>query len=667
MLHSIHRHRAGAPAAFAGAVLAILAFAASAAGQDVPVTEGLQLWLDASDSSTVILNAGAIERWEDKSGNSYHATQATAAKRPVLNATALNGRPAVRFDGSTNDGLSIADALYLNRPYTAFIVDQYYGATQGRTLQGRDANWLMGKWGGRNGHYAGAWVYLPGAGSHSTAIGDAVGHTWANSSGYALNGTDVTGSAAPTGIPGKLGLVSEGASPGEVSDADVAEVIVYNRFLSPFERQRVGAYLGTKYGLTTTYSDVADFGAITHIHGPDDLDLDGHVRYAMNLGVDVTRTVGGVTFITDTGALPAGVSLVTPRAATGHGTKPEFGASADENALEEILHDLRWAIPSGEEIRVDLDVVTGRQYKLQLLSSENAGGIRWWDVEVEGQFVVDEMNSSGGSAYSVNQATVYTHTLTAGDSQINIRLNGDLGGTNYPGDQNPILPGFTLEELPYVEAAANGTVGTFTGGDAGEGLDLDGNFVYAVNVRGPAAGAVRDATFTDDSAPGVTIAAGAELLNWITPNYGITTNDDNLETVLQSIRNAGANPGTVTIDLANLEIGKPYKLQLLFAEGCCNRGFDVLVEGGLVADEFSPLALQEGVAGNSALYGTVVTHEFTAGDTTLNIVLSGAAASFPDQNPIIQGLTLELVPEPGALLLAVMGLVGLAAFGRRRK
>jgi hypothetical protein len=79
---------------------------------------GLQLWLDASDASTLydattggslVAADGAVARWQDKSGNSRHATQATAGARPLRRAAQLNGLDGLEFDGS--DDTLRCDAL----------------------------------------------------------------------------------------------------------------------------------------------------------------------------------------------------------------------------------------------------------------------------------------------------------------------------------------------------------------------------------------------------------------------------------------------------------------------------------------------------------------------------------------------------------------------------
>lgn len=203
-------------------------------------------------------------------------------------------------------------------------------------------------------------------------------------------------------------------------------------------------------------------------------------------------------------------------------------------------------------------------------------------------------------------------------------------------------------------ASAQTTTGTFTGGDAGEGLDLDGTFVHAANVLGPPAGQVRDANFNGET--GVAFPNWtAQIANWIDTEYGSTTNDENLEQAMDSIRH-GPTGGVGQIEMAVVQ-GQQYQLQLLFQEGCCNRGFDVEVEGALIADNFS-------TGPTTTTQGVFVRHLFTAGDNTLNVALNGPAGGFPDANPIINAVTLELVPEPSALGLIALG--GLALLRRRK-
>src|SRR5436309_3221520 len=140
---------------------------------------------------------------------------------------------------------------------------------------------------------------------------------------------------------------------------------------------------------------------------------------------------------------------------------------------------------------------------------------------------------------------------------------------------------------------ASTSIGIITGGDAGEGLDLDGNFVYALSLGADTSQSVkvRDATFlgiVDAEVPGATVVAGHTILNWYTIDYGVTPDDDNLELATSSIRwsdaNNAANP-QVIVTLENLEVGAQYKLQLMFGEQCCNRGFDVVLNSSLIVKD----------------------------------------------------------------------------------
>lgn len=65
---------------------------------------GLAFWLDGNDSSTVTLVSGAVSQWSDKSGSASprNFTQSTANNRPTT--TTVNGKTAIKFDGS-NDSL----------------------------------------------------------------------------------------------------------------------------------------------------------------------------------------------------------------------------------------------------------------------------------------------------------------------------------------------------------------------------------------------------------------------------------------------------------------------------------------------------------------------------------------------------------------------------------
>jgi hypothetical protein len=216
--------------------------------------------------------------------------------------------------------------------------------------------------------------------------------------------------------------------------------------------------------------------------------------------------------------------------------------------------------------------------------------------------------------------------------------------------------------------SAQTTVGVYTGP---EDLDLAGTFAYALDVGGNDGSlTVGGLTFTDDSAtPGVVGSSEFDDFEYQTAtDYGATADDQNLEMIASTIRWTqfdGSGPATtVTLDL-DVTPGTAYKLQLLFqddARGAGGRGFDVLADGATIADNF-------GSSSGDLTSGRLITHEFTSGDSTLNLVFDGPAAAgagFGDLNAIVSGLTLEVVPEPGSLTLVALGGLPLALRRRRR-
>ena len=63
------------------------------------VPGGCQLWLDASDSSTITLSGSTVTQWRDKSGNGCNTT--SIGGTPALTANAVNGVQAIYMNGSS--------------------------------------------------------------------------------------------------------------------------------------------------------------------------------------------------------------------------------------------------------------------------------------------------------------------------------------------------------------------------------------------------------------------------------------------------------------------------------------------------------------------------------------------------------------------------------------
>jgi hypothetical protein len=232
-------------------------------------------------------------------------------------------------------------------------------------------------------------------------------------------------------------------------------------------------------------------------------------------------------------------------------------------------------------------------------------------------------------------------------------------------------------------AAANPVIGTYSGGDPGEGLDFQGQFAYAIDFADNNMGGgqtVGNATFTPwQSTPGATIVA--QNTDSSVFQAGTTADDAALKSVVDTGRWADL-PNNITADLA-VTPGRQYLLQLIFQEGWNAtapgiRQFNIDVEGTRVATNFDITAITGPQTRNMAAspqvnvqntLGAFLRYQFTAGDrdNTLNIVLSHTTNPRID-NPRIEALTLEIVPEPATL--ATLGVLfascGLAMRRRRR-
>lgn len=441
---------------------------------------------------------------------------------------------------------------------------------------------------------------------------------------------------------------------------------MFDRALSFHERSQVGLYLRQKYGQTgytayNTHLATREWSFIGADPG-EGLDFQGSFVYAVNARGPGGIQVGDAAFTTDAG-------LISSEYEIPNWTSPNYGPSTDDQNLQTVMQSIRWTWTNAagqENLTVTLpNLVPGRTYKLQMLMADNQVD-RHWAVDINGSRVVGDFQSAAMQGATNTQGSVLVHQFVATGPTMSIAFDGTAVAG---GDTNPILNALTLEDLGVTGRTS---IRTFTGGDPGEGLDLRGNFLYAVNVGGPGGFKAGDAAFTaDTSTPGVTMNAENVIPAWLAPSYGASPDDAGLAGVMQSIRwtntqssvtGAFTRGEALGIDLAGLTPGQQYVLQLLFGENPGSRGFDVVIDDVLVADNFSPTS-----AGVSANVGVVLAHQFHASSDMLHIVLDGFPTGFGDRNPILNAFTLQIVPEPATWVLLVLGAVGAAGVARRRR
>jgi hypothetical protein len=208
---------------------------------------GLVEWLDASQITGKV-DGDSVSTWVDATGHGYDATAVGGS--PTYKANILNGRPVLRFVAANGQKMRAHPTVGL--PYTIFVLARLNGGTNGRILGSiypNNQNYLCGWWNGfestmyaegfvKDGNVPAttAWHQFTckGTGSLSTFYDYGVSLA-SNTNGVAgLNSGLAIGGYDPTGD-------------NELSDFDIAEVIIYNVALSDSDRAAVEAYLYNKY------------------------------------------------------------------------------------------------------------------------------------------------------------------------------------------------------------------------------------------------------------------------------------------------------------------------------------------------------------------------------------------------------------------------------------
>jgi hypothetical protein len=264
---------------------------------------GLQLWLDASDASTLfdattggslVAADGTVKRWEDKSGNANHATQATSGSRPLLKINNQNGLPGVQTDGVDDFFFATVSGFNTLAATTIILVAKTQNAASPNTETGRFFN--FGNFGSASGSYpsnrgfflghaAGALtdetivigLVNPGQGngrlgssSYSRGANTAQAITtifansgvqlFANNSAVSLNLAVSGYSASTPSGPADVAYTTDNdiyfnisRTNGTLGSANTQvtyhEILVYDRVLSAGERTSLWTYLSEKWGI----------------------------------------------------------------------------------------------------------------------------------------------------------------------------------------------------------------------------------------------------------------------------------------------------------------------------------------------------------------------------------------------------------------------------------
>jgi hypothetical protein len=242
----------------------------TASGFDPRRISGLQLWMHAEDA---VLSGTNVTSWPDRSKRGFSATVTSGT--PTFGATAINNRPAVKFDGSSSLRIN-ANVFTVGLSSTVSIFAAVRPtAAVGTAVESRRHINLGGDGSGRFGTLLSLRPFQGSQNWAAIAERQAVSAVNATSSvavtqvrkihgltydantirHYLNNSMNASVANVPTsqsGATDSLGTIAFGAQVvGSTASfpavIDIAEVVVYSKVLSDAERNRLYDYFVSRY------------------------------------------------------------------------------------------------------------------------------------------------------------------------------------------------------------------------------------------------------------------------------------------------------------------------------------------------------------------------------------------------------------------------------------
>ncbi len=221
--------------------------------QQLPITDGLVLWLNAQDTGTISIDeAGRVAAWSDSYRNILTATQTNANERPYYKADGINGYPTVYWDGN---GLRLYTGdLSPGWTQTAgtFIIlySPVDAASYTLVHQNNGAGGEHWRYNGNGDGYIGLFMpnrhenYPPQMIMNGPTILSVISDL--RYTAY-INGNALASRDPNFLIPTTMTIGAGGDS--SPLRGHIAEIVFYNRALSDVERQAVENYFKSMYGM----------------------------------------------------------------------------------------------------------------------------------------------------------------------------------------------------------------------------------------------------------------------------------------------------------------------------------------------------------------------------------------------------------------------------------
>lgn len=272
-------------------------------------------WLDANSGITLV--GSNVSNWNDRSGNTSHATPPSAAARPTIVTNNVNSFPSIDFDG-TDDEFRITDkalldltawhffivcSVDLQKDYNAWLVKGNDGSENFEILSygtGADIGNIHTPILGTSRTFLNAPAGMVTTGnafqiieySYSSAVGRDIYKNFGNQATDNHNQTPALNNF-------EIYIGNERSTAGRFLNGDIAEIIAYNAIQNPAGRIIINNYLSAKYNIALTGSDF--YAGDTGANGNYDFEVAGIGRStAGNVNNSFSPSVSGglgLTFV----------------------------------------------------------------------------------------------------------------------------------------------------------------------------------------------------------------------------------------------------------------------------------------------------------------------------------------------------------------------------------
>jgi hypothetical protein len=226
------------------------------------LSDNLEIWLDATDESTILQSSNLVSIWEDKSNLGNDASQNTTTYQPTYSLDGMSGLPGIKFD---SDKLQFSNNNLLNKMCFAVINPLTFQVDSGIILSSSSYNVQLRVNVASSDNSSQGKIFYASSSPLYNASGELglinydsfisvnensiIGFVFDETFGFSTNGiyldSQITRNSSGASTYNQIGM-REGTY--EPFDGLIGEIIIINS-LENTVRQKVEGYLAHKWGL----------------------------------------------------------------------------------------------------------------------------------------------------------------------------------------------------------------------------------------------------------------------------------------------------------------------------------------------------------------------------------------------------------------------------------